>query len=41
MSYKVMKALTMNAGTGGCENANSKKICKGKVETLPVVGQER
>jgi hypothetical protein len=33
MSYKVMKALIMNAGpgTGGCDNANSNENCKGEV----------
>jgi hypothetical protein len=45
MSYKVMKALTMNArpGTGGCvdvtmQTANQKKLYKGEVETYPKGG---
>jgi len=39
MSYKVMKALTMNAGpaTGGCNNANSNENCKGEMGTFPTV----
>jgi len=39
MSYKVMKALIMNAvpETGGCDNADSNKNCEGEMETFPSV----
>jgi hypothetical protein len=39
MSYKVMKALIMNAGprAGGCDNANSNENCNGEVGTFPTV----
>jgi hypothetical protein len=47
MSYKVMKALTVNVGPGlvDCDNANSNlnERVQGEVETFPTgsVGEER